>query len=113
MSEQKRQHKEPFNKIFTTVEALNEGCAAAQAKGATYDTKKYKVSGHGKEIFVMGYSPANAASQVYEQFGIEVVSLDQAETNVNNLVNRLVNNTEKLGELSESTRKQLLELLSK
>ena len=74
----KRKKLPEVQKVFKTEAELNEGQKVAIEKGHTYDTRKFSVaSADGKVIkYVLAYSPANAASQVFEDLGIKVDELD-------------------------------------
>jgi hypothetical protein len=64
------------SKIFNSKEELDAGQAAAITAGHDYDTKKYKVSLGEKTFWVLGFSPANAVSQVWKELGIGVEEVD-------------------------------------
>lgn len=66
-------------KVFNSLAELNAGQADAKAKGHTYDTRKFKVTGPKGTKFVLAYSPANAAGQVAEDLGITVEEIDPSE----------------------------------
>jgi hypothetical protein len=72
----KRRKLPEVRKVFLTKEELDQGQAEAINQGHDYDTKKYKVTGNGTERFVLGFSPANAVSQVYDAMGVTVEELD-------------------------------------
>ncbi len=75
----KRKKLPEVAKVFDTKAKLDAGQKEARDKGHTYDTRKFKVTVNGKSMFVLGYSPANAAGQVIEELGIAVEELDPSE----------------------------------
>ncbi len=74
----KRKRLPEVPKVFNSLAELDAGCKVAEDQGHTYDTRRFEVlSADGKvKKFVLGYSPANAASQVFEDMGIKVTALD-------------------------------------
>ena len=107
----KRRRLPPVDKSFASEAELSKGQSKALELGHTYDTRKFKVTAGGKNFFVLGYSPASAVAEVWEQIGVQVTELDPKARAAMVLTPQVL--IEKFVGLSEEDRKFVLASLNK
>lgn len=114
----KRKRLPEVDKVFKTKAEVDAGQKVAREKGHTYDTRKFRViDSTGKvELFVLAYSPANAASQVWDKMGVQVEEVDPSDRvpfqqSPEKSAANLLSNTDALSKLPKEQRDALIKAL--
>lgn len=63
-------------RVFTSLADCDVAKAAGEKLGHSDSVRRFRVTGGGKTVYVISYSPAQAAGEAYADVGVTVETLD-------------------------------------